>query len=45
MYEGGKFEISMFNFQPGKLFIRPLHIKQYPISSTDSEMTSKNEKG
>lgn len=25
--------------------MRPLHIKQYPISSPDSEMTSKNKKG
>lgn len=33
-----------FQFYPGKLFIRPLHIKQHPISSTDSEMTSKYEK-
>lgn len=46
IYAGGCcFEISVFNFQPGKLFVRPLHIKQNPISSIDSEMASKSEEG
>lgn len=42
---GCYFEIFIFNFQPGKLFLRPFHIKRSPISFTDSEKTSKNEKG